>query len=106
MYSDWWITCTVIDETHVQWKMNHMYTVQWLMNHMYSVWWITCTVIDESHVQWLMNNMYNTNIVKSDLPSECTVQYTGNCTCTEQSEKTEDESIKLRLKICTGNKKK
>ena len=83
MYSDWWITCTVIDETHVQWKMNHMYTVQ-----------------------WLMNNMYNTNIVKSDLPSECTVQYTGNCTCTEQSEKTEDESIKLRLKICTGNKKK
>ena len=83
MYSDWWITCTVIDETHVQCKMNHMYTVQ-----------------------WLMNNMYNTNIVKSDLPSECTVQYTGNCTCTEQSEKTEDESIKLRLKICTGNKKK
>ena len=86
----------MIDKSHVQ----------WLMNHMYSDWWITCTVIDESHVQWLMNNMYNTNIVKSDLPSECTVQYTGNCTCTEQSEKTEDESIKLRLKICTGNKKK
>ena len=51
-----------------------------------------------------MNHMYKTNIVKSDLSSECTVQYTGKCTYTEHSEKTVDESIMLRLKICTWNK--
>ena len=51
-----------------------------------------------------MNHMYKTNIVKSDLSSECTVQYTGKSTYTEHSEKTEDESIMLRLKICTWNK--
>ena len=45
-----------------------------------------------------MNHMYKTNIVKSYLSSECTVQYTGKCTYTEHSEKTEDESIMLRLK--------